>query len=44
MLKLPGEDTTMVGESFRDNDEADVVEIIGGGTTIYGGPKSRGVT
>ena len=29
----------MAGESSRDSDEAGVVEIIGGGTTIYGGPK-----
>jgi len=44
VLKLPGEDATMAGESFGDSDEVGVVETIGGGTAICGKPKCSGVT
>jgi hypothetical protein len=39
VLKLPEEDATMARKCFGDSDEAGVVEIIGGGTTICGEPK-----
>jgi len=44
VLKLPGKDATMVGESSRKSDKASVVETISGGTAICEEPKCSRVT